>query len=237
MYSSIGTLILFICHVASDPCPVKDTTWVRDIVDILEDIPDYKTCQDTCAELGNAQCNFFTWYSEQHQDNPLTCVFFLSTSWDIRCENCISGPSDCPTQDLIFIGDSLVLELPSFAPAICNPAPYPEIGIQYAVSGSADGHSIVCGGRNANGTLLSSCFSLQGGTWQMKASLATARSGAAASRTAGGLLVTEGYGAQGYLASTEIFTENSWIAGPALPAATMGHCQVQIGDTVIVVGE
>ena len=76
----------------------------------------------------------------------------------------------------------------------------------------------------------------------MKASLATARSGAAASRaaasrTAGGLLVTGGYGAQGYLASTEIFTENSWIAGPALPAATMGHCQVQIGDTVIVVGE
>ena len=67
--------------------------------------------------------------------------------------------------------------------------------------------------------------------------MAVARSGAAASSGVGGLMVSGGYGADGYLASTEIFKDGSWSAGPSLPAGVEGHWQVQVADDVIIMGE
>ena len=49
--------------------------------------------------------------------------------------------------------------------------------------------------------------------------------------------MTGGYGAEGYLSSSEVFKENSWAVGPFLPVAMEGHCQVQVGENVIVVGK
>jgi len=231
----VYVLVCIVGYVASDPCVVEDTTWVEDdVIDILEDIPDYPACQQACARTDNAQCTFFTWYSNQHEESPLTCVFFRSTAEEVACEHCISGPAVCPTQDIILMGDSLLLELPSFTPANCTIASYPERGIQYAVGGTPGNY--ICGGRKADGSLLSSCYSLQGNTWQKEAKMAVARSGAAASSGVGGLMVSGGYGADGYLASTEIFKDGSWSAGPSLPAGVEGHCQVQIADDVFILG-
>jgi hypothetical protein len=50
-------------------------------------------------------------------------------------------------------------------------------------------------------------------------------------------LVTGGFGSEGYLSSSEVFRENSWVVGPALPVAIEGHCQVLVGENVIIVGE
>jgi len=166
----------------------------------------------------------------------LTCIFFQSTSQEISCKHCISGPAICPSRDLLFISDSDILELPTFTPSTCTIDSYPERGIQYAYSGMVDDRQLICGGRGADGSLLSSCYSLQDIGWSKEADNDLARSGAAASMTPGGLMVTGGYGKGGYLSSTEIFKENVWVTGPSLPVGVEGHCQVQIGDHVIVVG-
>jgi hypothetical protein len=50
-------------------------------------------------------------------------------------------------------------------------------------------------------------------------------------------MVTGGFGADGYLSSSEVFKENSWAVGPALLVAMEGHCQVLVGENVIIVGE
>ena len=141
-----------------------------------------------------------------------------------------------PAQDLLYLGDSALLELPGFTPgpALCNIAPFPVLGIQYAVSGL----NMVCGGRGAAGSLLSSCFSLHGAFWyQEDSDMITARSGAAASYGPGGFLVTGGFGSEGYLASSEVFRDDSWQVGPSLPTAMEGHCQVQMEEEIFIVGK
>ena len=98
------------------------------------------------------------------------------------------------------------------------------------------GDDIVCGGRRGDGSLLSSCYSLQGATWQEEPGMITARSGAGASSGPGGILVTGGFGSEGYLATSEVFRDGTWIEGPSLPAGIEGHCQVQRGEDIYIVG-
>ena len=112
--------------------------------------------------------------------------------------NYISLPEICPTLHLIFIGDSILLELRSFAPALCSLESYPERGIQYDFSGMADDNILTC-------------YLLLGNSRQTEASFAIARSGAAATSDNGGLVVTGGCGAKGYLWSSEVLKENSWV--------------------------
>ena len=39
-----------------------------------------------------------------------------------------------------------------------------------------------------------------------------------------------------YLSSTEILQGGGWVAGPGLPVRMQGHCQVTVGQGVVVTG-
>merc|ERR1719244_1247116 len=152
----------------------ENITWDDEyITDILEDISDYETCQEHCASNPPEVCSYFTWYKSEPdgmENRPPICLFFSSNIGETTCQRCTSGPAVCPThmedpdlidlpsftpaQDLLYLGDSALLDLPSFSPgpALCNIAPFPVIGIQYAVSGVGESLNMVCGGRSASGS-------------------------------------------------------------------------------------
>ena len=54
---------------------------------------------------------------------------------------------DLPS-DLLYLGDSNIVELPSFSPVTsCSVKPHPVSGLRYAVTGIVDGEIMVCGGQ------------------------------------------------------------------------------------------
>ena len=65
------------------------------------------------------------------------------------------------------------------------------------------------------------------------------RSGAAASMTADGLMVTGGEGENysTWLSSTEIFSGGVWRKGQSLPVGMWGHCQLTTQAGVVVAGD
>ena len=189
--------VLF-CIGVCDPCLTPNLTWSEEnIIDIIPGVPDCVSCQEYCYDGG--VCVVFTWYSSL-ATTPLACVLFTDYGEERSCQHCVSGPPACPPSDLLLVGESLLLDLPSFTPSLCTTEPYPGgVEVQYSVSGVVGSMVIICGGRDNSSTTLSSCYSLAGQGWQEVTSLSTPRSGAAASLTPGGaLLVTGGHGHQGY---------------------------------------
>ena len=81
---------------------------------------------------------------------------------------------------------------------------------------------------------------MQGGQWTAVASMRGKRSYAAASVVNGAWLVTGGDNGDSYsysyLSSTEILQGGGWVAGPGLPVEMGGHCQVTVGQGVVVTG-
>ena len=61
------------------------------------------------------------------------------------------------------------------------------------------------------------------------------RRGAATSLTSQGMMVSGGYNGA-YLSSTEYYDGGQWARGPEMPVEMAGHCQVTVGQTVIVTG-
>ena len=63
------------------------------------------------------------------------------------------------------------------------------------------------------------------------------RRSAATSLTTQGMLVSGGGNYDdGYLSSTEYYAGGQWVRGPEMPVEMGGHCQVTVGETVIVTG-
>ena len=62
------------------------------------------------------------------------------------------------------------------------------------------------------------------------------RAMAAASGSPAGFMVTGGALGRGALSSSETFSGGVWSSGPQLPLQLRGHCQVQFGHTVIIIG-
>ena len=63
----------------------------------------------------------------------------------------------------------------------------------------------------------------------------TGRIEGSSSNSAQGWLVSGGRNGS-TLSSTEVFANGSWTVGSSLPRSLYGHCQVQIGETVLVTG-
>ena len=68
------------------------------------------------------------------------------------------------------------------------------------------------------------------------ASMREKRSSAAASVVNNTLLVTGGHKGYSSLSSTEILQGGGWVAGPGLPVRMESHCQVTVGQGVVVTG-
>ena len=140
------------------------------------------------------------------------------------------------------------MKVPSFQPATdCPVPPYPLAGVHLAVSGIVNDTVIICGGKcviitqykiaGYSAGAVSKCYLLAQGTWHLHHSLTTGRYAAAASMTGVGWMVSGGKDAAGTrLSSTEVLTAEGWVPGPPLPEPLSGHCQVTLGDTVIVAG-
>ena len=81
---------------------------------------------------------------------------------------------------------------------------------------------------------------MEGGKWTAVASMRQERKAAAASvlPATGAMVVTGGKnGKKSYLSSTEILSAGGWVAGPDMPGQRAHHCQVTVGQTVIVTGK
>ena len=83
---------------------------------------------------------------------------------------------------------------------------------------------------------MSSCYSLSQGEWMRENNLGDPRSVAAGSQAPGGFMISGGINAKGRPFSTEIFNNGVWTCGPSIPVSLKGHCQVQVGDKVIIAG-
>ena len=93
-----------------------------------------------------------------------------------------------------------------------------------------DGKLHVCGGR-VRGEDQSSCYALQGTSWEVQSSLSVTRWHSAGSSWMGGWLVTGGFDG-----SSDLYRGGVWSSGPSLNTATSRHCQVTVGRRVIVAG-
>ena len=68
------------------------------------------------------------------------------------------------------------------------------------------------------------------------ASMREKRSSAAASVVNDAWLVTGGLDGSDRVSSTEILQGGGWVAGPGLPVEMRSHCQVTVGQGVVVTG-
>ena len=112
-------------------------------------------------------------------------------------------------------------------PHTTKPAYAPLMDQNYKIVGQAPG-------------IKTSCHSLVGGKWTPHPDmLQNNRMYGASSMTEDGFLVTGGIYTNvqtDRLSSTEYFSSGQWVAGPALPVAMSGGCQVTVGTVVFVAG-
>ena len=137
------------------------------------------------------------------------------------------------SKDLLFINSDNILELPSFNKSSCNVESFPLDSRFYEVVGLVNDSLVAC---NNDG-----CKSLSAGKWGDFPNMTFKRAWASASNSSSGLFVTGGGDASNnrMVNTTEVFdiSENRWRAGPELPTTLIEHCQLQVGDTVFVMGK
>lgn len=139
-------------------------------------------------------------------------------------------------QDFLYLSPSEIYELPSFRPATPCTLPSHTVEVVGAVAGLHLGSLIICGGVDTSGTRLSSCHNLTAAGWEQSDSLPGPAFYAAVSQGPGGLLVTGGHTGSRGTYRTQTYSDAGWTHGPDLPVEVWGHCQVNTGQEVIVLG-
>ena len=90
-------LLLFQAAVASTTTPsclTANITW--DFSTDTAFIPYISTpelCQQLCMD--SPSCKAVTWHSPEASGIPLYCITFSTTSTELPCSNCVSGPGWC----------------------------------------------------------------------------------------------------------------------------------------------
>ena len=92
-------LLLLLLQTASasstiPSCLTANTTWDSSLITSLTpNIPTPELCQQIC--LDSSPCQAVTWASSESSPFPLSCSTFSSTTSELPCTNCVSGPSSC----------------------------------------------------------------------------------------------------------------------------------------------
>ena len=135
--------------------------------------------------------------------------------------------------ELLFLEKDTILELPSFTKSACVVDLCPEDGF-FAPTGLVNNTLLVCGDTG--------CWSLQGGEWSRESDMTTPRYGAGSSSSATGWFLTGGLSDRNgvetgpILQSTELLVNGAWSQRPDLPSPLAYQCQVQVGQTVYIIG-
>jgi len=136
----------------------------------------------------------------------------------------------------LYLSDSKILRIPEFAEVTCNQE-FPEKPLSFASGGvvTVNGKKElqVCGGEE-----MTTCQLWTEDGW-VETATGFNRAMAGASTVGGSIIVTGGKdpSTNEILSSSKIYTEDDgWLEYTSLPAATMRHCQVTVGDNVYVVG-
>ena len=73
-------------------CLTANTTWDSSLItSITPNIPTPELCQQMCVD--SPPCQAITWTSPQATGLPLSCVTFSSTTSELPCTDCVSGPA------------------------------------------------------------------------------------------------------------------------------------------------
>ena len=115
------------------------------------------------------------------------------------------------------------------------------VGRKGMFGGWADGRATVCGGEDREGRLYDDCFtySFQDNVWLYDESsdrLGVERSYAAAALVDSCLVVSGGLTGQGVTDSMVGLQGSCLHHYPSLPRPTEGHCMVQVGEELVVIG-
>ena len=144
--------------------------------------------------------------------------------------------------DLLFIEEDIILELPSFKRSDCRVPSFPVKSYVSGVTGLVSDNLTAC--------VQGLCWSLNAGVWTPIADMNVPRGNySAASNSSQGWMVTGGldnpadYECKNTavrkrfrLDSSEVFTNEAWAAGLALPTYLYAHCQLQVAETVFILG-
>ena len=75
-------------------CLTANTTWDSSLItSITPNIHTPELCQKLC--LDSPPCQAVTWASSDASPFPLSCYTFSTTTSEIPCNNCVSGPARC----------------------------------------------------------------------------------------------------------------------------------------------
>lgn len=137
-------------------------------------------------------------------------------------------------EDLLFIDEGRILELPSFAKATCNVTSFPE-NLEYIPplpTGIVSNTLFACN---------IGCWLLNDGNWSPMDNLTTSRWSAGSSNSSNGWFLTGGRSASpsspnARLKSTEVLVDGVWEPGPDLNTPLDAHCQVQVDQRIFVIG-
>ena len=144
--------------------------------------------------------------------------------------------------DLLFIEEDIILELPSFNRSDCCVPSFPVESYVSGVTGLVSGNLTAC--------VQGLCWSLTAGAWTPIANMSVPRGNySAASNSSQGWMVTGGLDNPAdyeykntavknrfRLDSSEVLTNGAWSAGLTLPTYLYAHCQLQVAETVFILG-
>ena len=75
-------------------CLTANTTWDSSLItSITPNIPTPELCQQICVD--SPPCQAVTWASSDASPYPLSCATFSTTTSELPCTDCVSGPVRC----------------------------------------------------------------------------------------------------------------------------------------------
>ena len=75
-------------------CLTANTTWDSSLItSFTPNIPTPELCQQICVD--SPPCQAVTWASSDASPFPLSCYTFSTTTSELPCTHCVSGPTSC----------------------------------------------------------------------------------------------------------------------------------------------
>ena len=75
-------------------CLTANTTWDSSLItSFTPDIPTPELCQLICVD--SPPCQAVTWSSSEAPLFPLSCYTFSTTTAEVPCNDCVTGPARC----------------------------------------------------------------------------------------------------------------------------------------------